>query len=195
MAFKKVYLPLDAASRHGDFDAWYEDGALFFHATGDWKDEKSKVAIMSMHGAEMARIKPDNKALCYDVRVERYTYTLHTNLIFRHYFLEGMLWQMHGSPSKGHANFTNENTGKKDVLVTTTEFLNHGPCYEVKVKDVSKLRIAAVACLAILLKEEYRGLSEGERDDDAPWHRKVKQYFLEKGLTYEEVEAGLTSPR
>lgn len=192
MAFKKVYIPVDAISRHEDFEAWYEDGDFFFRAESDWQDEGSKVKFISRHGAEMAKIKPDNNCLNYDVRVERYTYTLHTYLIFRHYFCEGMLWQMHGSPSKGHASFINENTDKRDVQISIVNFKDKGPCYEVKVKDVGKLRIAAVVIVAILIKEEYKGLSEGERNEDAHWYRKVKQYFLEKGLTYEEVESGKT---
>ncbi|MGI6217468.1 MAG: hypothetical protein ACOYIK_07645 [Coriobacteriales bacterium] len=194
MAFKKIYIPVDAALQREDFDIWYEDDTLFCNVQSDWADEKSKVNFISTHGTEMARIKPDNKALNYDIRVERYTYTLHTYLIFRHYYCEGMLWQMNGSPSKGHANFTNENTNKKDVLISTVDFKRHGKCYEVKVKDISKLRIAAVVVVAILVKEAYKGLSEGERDDDAKWHQKLKQYFAEKGLTYEEVEAGNTKP-
>jgi hypothetical protein len=194
MRFNKVYIPREALSRHEDFDVWYEDGTLFFHAESDWKDERSPVSIINMHNAEMARIKPDNKALTYDIRVERYTYQLHTNLIFRHYFLEGMLWQMHGTPSKGHCHFTNEDTDKNDVQVSTVKFREHGECLEVKVRDIAKLRIAAVAVVAILIKEEYKGLSEGERDEDAPWYKKVKQYFLEKGVTYEEVQKGITAP-
>ncbi len=194
MAFRKVYIPEDALSRHSDFDAWYEDDTLFFHATSDWEDEKSPISIISSHNAEMARIKPDNKALFYDIRVERYTYTLHTNIIFKHYFLEGMLWQMHGSPSRGHANFTNENTGKKDVLISRVNFKDHGKCYEVKVKDVSALRIAATAVVAILLKEEYKGLSCGEKPEKASIGQKLRQYFLDKGLTYEEIQEGKVYP-
>ena len=189
MAFKKVYIPIAPLKEHKDFDVWYEDGMQFMHVQSDWESEKSRIAIMSRHNAEMASIKPDNKALCYDIRVERYTYTLHTYTIFEHYYIEGMLWQMHGTLAKNHVHFESEATNKNEVLVTVVKFEDKGPCYEVKVKEISHLRIAAACIIAIANKEAWKGLSEGEKDDSLPWYKKVSRYFLEPGMTYEQVLA------
>ena len=194
MAFKKFYFPVDAVQQavenKQDFDMWYDDGELFMHVTSDWESEKSQVKMFSHTGGESIRIKPDNKALHYDVRVERYTYMMKTHTIFEHYFIEGMLWQMHGSPSNGHCNFENENTGKKDMLLTTVKLPDKGKCYEVKVKDVSKLRPAAGAIIAILIKEQWKGLSCGEPyPDGTKWYKRLKRYFLEPGYSYEDIQS------
>lgn len=189
MAFKKIYIPTDAIAKREDFDAWYEDGDFFCHVESkDWNSEKSKIELLGKTGGEIARIKPDYKALSYDIRVDKWTYTLHTYTIFKHYFFEGMLWQMHGSVSNGHANFVNENTKKKDMLVTTAKKFKDGrDCYEVKVKDLSKLRPAAAVVIAMMIKEDFKGLSEGEPDENAKLFKKAKRFFLEPGLTYEET--------
>lgn len=191
MAFKKIYIPTDAIQKREDFDVWYEDGDLFCHVKSkDWSSEKSKIELLGRTGGEVARIKPDYKALTYDIRVDKYTYTLHTYTIFKHYFFEGMLWQMHGSVSNGHANFENENTKKKDMLVTTAKHFHEGQdCYEVKVKDLSKLRPAAAAVIGMMVKEDFKGLSEGEPDENAKWTKKLKRYFWEEGIPYEAILA------
>ncbi len=191
MIFNKVYFPADCISRHADFDGWYEDGDRFMtvkslNKENPWSAEKDRVAIYSRLDAEMACIKPDHKCLSYAVRVERWTYTLHTFTIFKHYFLEGMLWQIHGTPSEAPFSFENEDTGKKDVRVRRVEF-NGQDCFEVKVRDIEKLRMAVCAVLAILIKEEYKGVSEGEPNKDAPWYKKVKRYFLEETISYDEI--------
>ena len=192
MVFNKVYFPADAISNHADFDGWYEDGERFMtvkslNKENPWSEEADKIAIYSRLDAEMARIKPDHKTLSYSVRVERYTYTLHTFTIFKHYFLEGMLWQIYGSPSNVPFSFTNENTDKKDVRVRIVKF-NNQDCFEVKVREIEKLRMAVAAVIAILIKEEYKGFSEGEPAKNASLFKKVKRYFLEETISYEEIQ-------
>lgn len=194
MAFKKIYIPIEPLENHEDFDVWYEDGVLFLHAESDWKEEKSPVKFYSRHGAEMGRVTPGPNALQYDIRVERYTYNLKTYTIFNHYYVKGMLWYMRGTPARGHCNFWGELTEKKDVLVTTTNFLDKGKCYEVKVKDISKLRIAACCIIAIRLKETWRGLSEGEPDVKLGWIESIKRRFLDHGIPYEEIWGDVYPP-
>ncbi|MDO4182040.1 MAG: hypothetical protein Q4E12_00300 [Coriobacteriia bacterium] len=194
MIFNKVYVPVDCIEKHQEFQAWYEDGNVFMTAESDYESENSRLIINARTGAQMAKIKPDNKALSYDVGVERYTYQLKTYLIFKHYHCEGMLWQVYGTPSKGHCSFVNENTAKKDVLITTQQnFRGHGPCYEVKVKDIAKLRPAVCFLLAILWKEHWKGLSLGEIPEKLTIAQRLKNIFGDKGLTYEQVQAGETT--
>ena len=133
---KKIYIPVDGIQRHEEFECWYEDGSLFCTVTGDFKAETDKVHLLGRTGGEIARIKPDHKALTMDVRVDKWTYRLRTYVIFKHYFFEGMLWQMFGSISNGRANFRNEDTSKNDVhIVRLRDFKGHGPCYEVRERD------------------------------------------------------------
>lgn len=202
MQFKKLYMPVDAISRHDDFQMWYEDGDLFLTAKSlnkekPWSSEHDKVALISRHNAEMARIKPDNKALEYDVRVERWTYTLHTYTLFKHYYIKGMLWDIKGSFDRVPLKFMNEKTGKSDVRITrVNNFMDKGPCYEIKVKEITKLRVAAACVIALALKEEYRGMSEGEREENNTLGLKMKRYFWQKGISYDELVAkGVIEPR
>lgn len=195
MQFKKVYMPVDAIKRHEDFQLWYEDGDLFLTAQSlnkenPWSTEKDRVALISRHGAEMGRIKPDNKAMEYEVRIERWTYTLHTYTLFKHYYFKGMLWEINGSMDKMPLKFVNEGTGKSDVRIThVNNFRDKGECFEIKVRDISKLRIAAGAVIAMALKEEYRGDSEGEPEENDTWTKKMRRYFWQKGIKYEELVA------
>lgn len=190
MIFKKVYIPANALENKADFDMWYEDGALFATAKSEWESEKSIVDIIGRSGGLIARIKPDHKALEYDIRVDEYTYRLITHTIFRHYFFEGMKWQMYGSIDNGSASFVNEDNSKKDCLIRRVDpFRNHGTCYEVKVKDLSKLRAAASVVVGMMIKEHYKGLSTGEPDPKASFIKKFKRNFLETGITYEELLA------
>lgn len=188
MIFKKIYIPVNAIEQKGDFDLWYEDGALFATAKSPWENEQTKVDIIGRTGGLIARIKPDHKALEYSIRVDEYTYRLITHTIFRHYFFEGMKWQMHGSISNGSASFVNEDNGKKDCIIRKVDsFRNHGECYEVKVKDLSNLRAAAAVTVGMMIKEHYKGLSTGEPDPKASLIKKFKRNFLEVGVTYEEL--------
>ena len=41
-------------------------------------------------------------------------------------------------------------------------FRDKGECYDIRVKDLSHLRIASIAVVGIAMKEEFKGLSEGE---------------------------------
>ncbi|MDO4501958.1 MAG: hypothetical protein Q4D06_02135 [Coriobacteriia bacterium] len=189
MIFKKVYIPINALEGKQNFEMWYEDGALFATAESDWASEKSIVNIIGRSGGLIARIKPDHKALEYAIRVDEYTYRLITHTIFKHYFFEGMKWQMYGSISNGNASFVNEDNGKKDCLIRTVDsFRHHGPCYEVKVKDLSKLRSAVSVVLGMMIKEHHKGLSTGENDPKASFIKKFKRNFLEVGVTYEELQ-------
>ena len=188
MAFKKVYIPCDAIARKEDFEIWYEDGALFANVKSPWESEKSKVDFIGRSGGLIARIKPDYKALAYDIRVDEWTYTLFTYTIFRHYFFQGMLWQMLGSISSGKAEFKNENTERKDVTITRMNFKGHGECYEVRVRDLDKLRAAAAVTVGMMIKEEYKGLSSGEPNDKAGFLKKMVRNVWERGYTYEEIQ-------
>lgn len=186
---RKIFLPVDGMDNRKNFEGWYEDGSLFCTVESKWEKETDKVEICGRTGGEIARIKPDHKAIKYAVRVDRWTYTLRTHLIFKHYFFDGMKWQMFGSISNGRANFRNEDTSKNDVHISIVKnFLDKGPCYEVVVKDVNKLRPAAAAVLAMMYKESYRGLSEGEGNEKLPLGRKIRHFFDDQGFTPEEVE-------
>lgn len=194
MQFKKVYIPVDALSKREDFECWYEDRMLFctvksLAKENPWSDEHDQVALISRHNAEMARIKPDYKSLNYGLRVERWDYTLHTYVIFSHYFVEGMMWQVNKSPIDAPFTFYNEGYDRKDVRLRITKFADKGECYEVAVKDVSRLRVAVTAVIAILIKEEFRGLSEGEPDPKMKWHKKLINYFGEKGYSFNDLAA------
>ena len=192
--FKKIYIPVDAISRHEDFECWYEDRTLFctvksLNKENPWSDEHDQVALISRHDAEMGRIKPDYKSLTYSLRMERWTYTLHTYTIFSHYFIEGMMWQINKSPLEAPFTFYNEGYDRKDVRLRITNFDDKGPCYEVAVKDVSRLRVAVISVIAILIKEEYRGLSEGEPSVKEKWYRKLVNTFNDKTYSFSDLAA------
>ncbi|MCQ2752261.1 MAG: hypothetical protein MJ189_04105, partial [Coriobacteriales bacterium] len=169
-----------------DFDIFYEDNDLFATVKSDWNSEKSKVDLIGSSNELRARIKPDFKALTYDVQVDRFTYTFKTYHIFRYYFLEGMKWEMFSSISTGHANCVNQDDHRKDVLVALVkDFRGLGPCYEVRVKDISKLRAAVAFIVCIMIKEDYKGLSVGLPAKRNTWG-KFKYWLFDKGYTYEE---------
>lgn len=194
MANNKAYFPKDALARHEDFDVWYEDGALLLHIEGPWTSEKDKVAIIGRWGGEVGHIKPDYRTLAYYVRMERWEYCMHPYTIFHHYYIEGMLWDIYGSMEKGSFHFVREATkdGKteKDGHVKVVNFKGHGECYEVMVKDVAKLRIAVASVIAIAIKEEFRGLSEGEENPNPTLRERIKNnVFGGKGKTCEQALA------
>lgn len=194
MQFKKVYIPVNGISSHTDFDCFYEDRMLFcsvrsLNKENPWSDEHDQVALISRHDAEMGRIKPDYKSLTYGIRMERWNYTLHTYTIFSHYYVEGMMWQINKSPLEAPFTFYNEGHDRKDVRLRITDFADKGPCYEVSVKNVSLLRVAVISVLAILIKEEYRGLSEGEPGIKDKWYRKIANSFNDKGYSFNDLAA------
>ncbi len=191
MKNNRVYMQVDAAKKREDFELWYADGDVFVTVKKkDWDNEKDRVAIYNRFGGEMARIKTDPKAITYNVGVERYEYELHTYELFSHYFFKGMLWDIQGSLEDKQLDFRNEGTGKLDVRISTVKFKNKGRCYEIKVKDISKLRIAACCVIAMALKESYLGLSEGEPvEGEKFWKKWKKMVFDSKGITYEELQA------
>ena len=81
-----------------------------------------------------------------------------------------------------------EDDSVKDVHVRVVEFMDRGECYEIKAKDVAKLRIAVAAVIAMGIKEEYRGLSEGIENPNASRLEKAKNWlFAGKGKTYEQL--------
>ena len=55
-------------------------------------------------------------------------------------------------------------------------------------REIEKLRMAVAAVIAILIKEEYKGFSEGEPAKNASLFKKVKRYFLEETISYEEIQ-------
>ena len=189
---KKLFIPTDGVSRREDFPIWYEDGYEFatVHSENGWQSEKDRVQLLGSTGGQIARIKPDFRALTYDVRVDMYTYVLKTYTIFKHYFVLGMLWQMYGSISNNKATFINENTKKKDVYIyRIDDFKGRGPCLEVRVRNLNRLRPAAAATVAMMIKEDFVGLSLGEPDPKENLLVKLKKFFLETGYTYEEIQA------
>jgi hypothetical protein len=189
MPFNRVYIPVQAFEDRRDFTVRYEDGDVFATVKRDWSDEKNPTEIFAASGASMAAVKPDYKALSYDLRVGQYRYELHTYLVFQHYYVKGMLWDVRGSLANDKPlNFVSEENDKKEVTIKTVPFKNDGLCYEVRVRDISHLRIAAAATVGIALKEAYKGLSEGESDENASWLKKFQQHFLDHGITYDELQ-------
>ena len=189
-----IYIPIDALERHEDFDTWYRDGDLAFSYKGNWEKEADKVSIWNRHGAECGsiRLEPAGKMTLY-VKMERWEYELHTYVLFSEYFFKGMLWEIHGSPSKPPFDIYSLRSETNEVRVRKTNFKNHGQCLEVKVKDVSYLRIAAACVVAMMFKEEYKGLSEGIEVEPANRLESIKRIFTpNRGLTYEQVMAGET---
>lgn len=187
-----MYFQKDAIARREDFDVWYEDGTLFQRFEGDWSTEKGKIAVIGRMGGEVCHIKPDHLTLNYYLRLGRWEYCLHTYTIFKHYYVEGMLWDAYGSLADPPFDFVKENkdgeTVQKACHVKLVNFRDKGECYEVRVKDVTNLRIAALAVVAMGIKEEHLGRSEGEENPNATRLEKLKStIFTNKGKTFEEV--------
>ncbi len=190
MKNNRVYMQIDAFDKREEFKLWYADGDDFVTVKKkDWNDEKSLVEIYNRFGGQMARIKTDPKRLVYYVGVERYEYELHTYTIFEHYFFKGMLWNIVGGLRDRQLDFRNEGTGKIDVRIGVVKYKDKGRCYEIKVKDVSKLRIAACCVIAIAQKESYLGLSEGEPVEKKGLAKWKDRIMGTKGLTYEQILA------
>lgn len=188
MKTNRAYVPIDAIARHQDFSALYADGDTLLAFKGPWASERDKVTVFGRLGGEMGRIQPDPKALVYYIKLERWEYPFHTRVIFKDYYVEGMRWQINGSLSKPPFDFVLEDDGSNDVHVSVTTLKGHGECFEVRARDVAKLRIAVTSVVAMAIKEEYCGLSEGEQNDDAPRLERLKRrIFSGKGKTYEEI--------
>ena len=189
----KVYFQKDALSRHEDFDMWYEDGDLFLRFEGDWSQEKSKKAVIGRMGGEIGCIKPDHKTVNYYLREGRWEHCLHTYTILSHYYVEGMSWDIYSSMDEVPFDFIDENKeggASRPVHVKLVNFRDKGECYEIRVKDLSHLRIASIAVVGIAMKEEFKGLSEGEEYTGSSKLQKIKQNVLGlRGKTYEEVMA------
>lgn len=189
MKNNKLYMPADALKRREDFDLWYEDGTHALTFRGAWSAESDKVAMFGRMGGENGHIKPDNKALSYYLRLERYEYAFHTIRLFEQYYVEGMKWDVFGSLEQAPFEFVNEETGQKGGRVRLIDFRDKGPCYEIMVKNVVDLRIAAMSVVSMAIKEEFKGKSEGLRDPNATRLQKVAQWLKpEKGITYEELK-------
>ena len=189
MRNNRVYMPVDAVDKREDFNLWYADGDVFLTVKCDWSKENSKVAIFNRMGGELGRIKFDPNTLVYFVGVERYEYELHTYTIFEHYFFKGMLWDIMGCLDEPPLDFVNQGTGKSDVRISRVKFKDKGQCYEIKVKDLSKLRIAACAVIAMKIKEGWLGKSEGEPVEKKGLEKWKERIFSNKGITYEEILA------
>ena len=188
MKNNKVYLPTDAIARHEDFDVWYADGETFLSIKGAWSKESDKAFIFGRMGGEMGQIKPDHTALTYYLKLERWEYVFHTLHLFKHYYVNGMKWQIDGSLTNPPFDFVNEEDSQKEVHVQVVDFKGHGPCFEVRAKDVAKLRIAVAAVIAMAIKEEYRGLSEGLKNPNASRLEKAKNWLVaDKGIPYDQL--------
>ncbi len=195
LKFNKVYIPEDALARHEDFDTWYEDGELFlrFQSKQGWSSEKDRVQIMGRLGGQVGQIKPDYRALTYQIAYERFDYTLHTYVIGHHYYIEGMVWDLYGSFANPPFHLVEETLtsyNHRSVHVKHVKFKNKGMCYEVHVPKLEKLRIAVASIVAIGIKEEWKGLSEGEdREVSSSRLEKLKNRIFEnKGFTYEQIQ-------
>lgn len=193
--FNKIYLPVDALARHEDFDTWYEDGDLFLHFASKkgWQSEKDKVQIYGRMGGQVGEIKPDNYTLVYFIRYERYEYKLHTYVIGHHYYIEGMVWDLYGSFNEPPFSLVEETLtsyNRRSVRVRRVEnFKNHGACLEIHVPELEKLRIAVACIVAIGLKEEWKGKSEGEDREIGSRLQRIKSRILDnKGYTYDEIQ-------
>ena len=189
MKNNRVYLPIGAVDKREDFKLWYADGDLFLTVKSDWQSEKDRVAIFNRMGGELGRIRTDPHGVVYHVGVERYEYELHTYTIFEHYFFKGMLWEIDGGLVDKQVDFRNTGTGKLDVRVTQVKFKDKGRCYESKVKDLSKLRIAACCVIAMAIKESFKGRSEGEPVEKKGFEKLKDRILTNKGITYEEILA------
>ncbi len=187
----KLYAPIDGVHNRTDFEIWYEDNLPFctVHGESGWKSEKDRVQLLGPTGGQIARIKPDFKALTYDVRVDKWTYVLKTYTIYEHYFFEGMMWKMYGSLKDAKQCFYNQDSRKKDVIIYRLDnWKDRGPCLEIRIRDRSKLRPAAAAVVAVMIKEDFEGLSLGEGDPERNLLVKLKDYFFERGYTKEEID-------
>lgn len=186
MKFNKMYFQKDAIARHEDFDVWYGDGELALHFESEWKSESDQVYIHGRLGGQIAKIKPDNRALGYYLKYERWECEFHAMHIFRHYFVEGRAWDIYGSYNeKLPLDFVNVNTGKKEVHVRQCEFKDKGTCIEVTARDVSVLRLAVQVMVAMAIKEEYKGLSDGELPQEKQsLVKKMSEFFSPKGVPY-----------
>ena len=189
MKNNRVYMQVDAVDKREDFNLWYADGDVFLTVKSDWTKENDKVSIINRMGGELGRIRTDPQQVVYYVGVERYEYELHTYTIFEHYFFKGMLWDIGGGLQDVPLDFRNEGTGKLDVRIGRVRFKNKGLCYEIKVKDLSKLRIAACCVIAMAIKESFKGKSEGEPVEKKGLEKWKDRIFTNKGITYEEILA------
>ena len=192
--FNKVYIQQDAIAKHEDFDTWYEDGDIFlqFKCKNGWKNEKDQVQIMGRMGGQVGLIRPDHHTLSYFIRYERWEYVMHPIVIGHHYFIEGMVWDLYGSASNPPCNIVEETLTSFDhkaVHIKLVNFRNKGMCYEICVPEIEKLRIGVASVVAILIKEEWKGLSEG--NDYAPpgfLNGLKSRLFENKGFTYEQIQ-------
>ena len=189
MKNNRVYMQVDAVDKREDFNLWYADGDVFLTVKSDWTKENDKVSIINRMGGELGRIRTDPQQVVYYVGVERYEYELHTYTIFEHYFFKGMLWDIGGGLQDVPLDFRNEGTGKLDVRIGRVRFKDKGLCYEIKVKDLSKLRIAACCVIAMAIKESFKGKSEGEPVEKKGLEKWKARIFSNKGITYEEILA------
>lgn len=196
--FNKIYIQQDAVKNaienKEEFDAWYEDGEVFVHfqSKKGWTREKDPTEIIGRMGGEVGRIKPDNYALVYNIRYERYEYRLHTYIINQHYYIEGMVWDLYGCAHEPPCKFVEETLtsfNHKAVHIKLVNFKNKGMCYEIHVPELEKLRVAVASFVAILLKEEWKGKSEGEDYTPPGFLNNLKsRVFENKGYTYEEIQ-------
>ncbi len=189
MKNNRVYMQVDAIDKREDFALWYADGDEFITVKSAWTKENDRVEIYNRLGGQMARIRFDPNTLVYFVGVERYEYELHTYTIFEHYFFKGMLWDILGTLQEPPLDFRNEGTGKLDVRISRVKFRDKGKCYEIKVKDISKLRIAACCVIAMAIKESWKGKSMGEPIEKKGWAKWKERITTNKGIPYEEILA------
>ena len=189
--FNKMYFPVDAIQKHEDFDVWYSDGELALRFEGPWEKESDRIALIGRMGGQIGQIRPDNKALHYYLRHDRFEYEFQTRVIKEHYYVEGMLWNIAGTVSKPPLDFYNVKKEKNEVHVRVTTFKDHGECFEVTARDISTLRIAVETVVAMCIKEEYKGLSDPDEDERGGKKRgtfgKFFEFIQPKGVPYDAL--------
>jgi hypothetical protein len=185
----KLYMQTDAIAKHEDFDIWCDDGSVGFSVTGDWTQEKDHISVYGHMGTRIGRIKPDRHVLNYYLEFDRYTYEFHTRRIFQHYHIEGMAWDIQGGLTSLPVDFLNVLDDKKEVHLRLLDFKEKGECYELRTTKADKVHIAIGVLISMAIKEEYKGLSEGEKDEEVGRLDKVKRFFIKnKGESLQELE-------
>jgi hypothetical protein len=185
-------MQIDALKRRENFEMWYEDGDVFATFESEWKSEKDPIRMIGRLGGQTGIIKPDPQCLNYYIKSDKYEYVLHTHTLFKHYYIEGMLWDINGTLEEPPFYFITETLHRDDVKdghVKIVNFKGKGKCFEIYVKDLSKLRVAAEAIVAIASKESWKGNSEGEdTDKKKPISKRIKEAFIpDTGITCEDV--------
>lgn len=186
----RLYMPVDAIANHEDFDIWNDEGESGFRVTGEWQYEKDPAVINGQFGTRIAKVKADRNIVNYYLKVGLYSYEFQPRIIFKHYFVEGVAWDIKGSLTSLPIDFMcvfNADKPIKDAHVRKVEFADKGECYELTVYAPDYLYIAVTTLVAMAIKEEWRGLSTGEPEESPGFFSKVKKAVGKKGVVVPEA--------